>query len=126
MRLAMKRRADWLMSSYFPEGRLQQVRLGGDWVDVMEMGQGAPIVLVPGLAGGWRLLGPLARLLARYHRVISYGLRGDRYPSGAFRPRDLGDLAEDLGALIDQMGLELPTVFGVSFGGAIALELAAE
>src|SRR5207237_1899882 len=40
------------------------------------------------------------------------------------RPHELGDLADDLGALIEQMGLERPAVFGVSFGGAIALELA--
>jgi len=126
MRLATKRRADWLMSSDFPEGRQHQVRSGGDWIDVLEMGRGDPIVLVPGLAGGWKLLAPLAHLLARHHRVISYGLRGDRYPSGASRPRDLGDLADDLGTLIEQLGLERPAVFGVSFGGAIALELAVE
>src|SRR5690348_9882169 len=69
MRLAMKRRADWLMSSDFPEGRQHQVRSGGDWIDVLEMGRGDPIVLVPGLAGGWKLLAPLAHLLARHHRV---------------------------------------------------------
>jgi len=103
-----------------------QVRLAGEWVGVTEMGQGEPIVLVPGLAGGERLLGPLAHLLARDHRVIAYGLRGDRYSTGTVRPRDLADLAHDLGELIGQLGLERPTVFGVSFGGAIALELAIE
>jgi pimeloyl-ACP methyl ester carboxylesterase len=124
MRLAMKRRAEWLMSSYFHEGRQHQVRLGGEWVEVSEMGQGDPIVLVPGLAGGWRLLGPLARALARDHHVISYNLRGDRFPIAAVRPRDLADLAQDLGLLVMELGLERPTIFGVSFGGAIALELA--
>ncbi len=33
--------------------------------------------------------------------------------------------AEDLADLLDSLGLERPTVFGVSFGGAVALELAA-
>jgi len=36
------------------------------------------------------------------------------------------DLARDLGTLIEELGLERPTVFGVSLGGAIALELAVE
>jgi len=36
----------------------------------------------------------------------------------------VGDLAHDLGMLIEQLGLERPAIFGVSFGGAIALELA--
>jgi pimeloyl-ACP methyl ester carboxylesterase len=126
MRLAKKRRVGWILSSYFHEGRQHQVRIAGEWVEVTELGQGEPIVLVPGLAGGWKLLGPLARLLARGHRVITYGLRGDRFPTGSARPRCLGDLAGDLGEVIEQMGLERPAVFGVSFGGAVALELAAE
>ena len=126
MRLAMKRRAEWLMSSHCDEGRQHHVRLGGEWVEVTEMGQGDPIVLVPGLAGGCKLLGPLAHALARGHRVLTYNLRGDRFPTSTARPRDLGDLAHDLGGLIEQLGLERPTVFGVSFGGAIALELAVE
>jgi pimeloyl-ACP methyl ester carboxylesterase len=113
-----------MMSSCFHEGSEHQVRLRGECAEVIELGQGEPIVLVPGLAGGWRLLGPLAHLLARDHRVISYGIRGDRFPIGAARPRDLDELAQDLGALIDELGLERPAVFGVSFGGAIALELA--
>jgi 3-oxoadipate enol-lactonase len=126
MRLAMKRRAEWLMSSYFHEGRQHHVRLDGEWVEVIEMGQGDPIVLVPGLAGGWKLLGPLAHKLARDHRVVTYNLRGDRFPTATAQPHELGDLAHDLGALIEQLGLERPAVFGVSFGGAIALELAVE
>src|SRR5262249_49664392 len=32
-------------------------------------GDGPPLVLVPGLAGGYELLGPLARLLAQHFRV---------------------------------------------------------
>jgi len=124
MRLVNKRRTDWLMSSYYHEGRPHHVRLKGEWVEVTEVGQGEPIVLIPGLAGGWRLVGPLAHALARQHRVITCGLRGDRFPMGTARPGDLHDLAQDVGALIEQLGLERPTVVGVSFGGAIALELA--
>lgn len=126
MRIAAKRRQDWLMSSYAHEGTRQQVRLGGEWVDVVQWGEGDPIVLVPGLAGGWKLVAPLAASLARHHRVIVPGLRGDRFPGGVAWPRDLADHAHDLAGLIDMMGLERPTVLGVSFGGAIALELAVE
>lgn len=124
MRLALKRRAEWKMSSWSMEGTRHQVRLGGEWADVNELGQGDPIVLVPGLAGGWPLLGPLARDLARDHRVITYSLRGERFPTSTTHPIDLDDLAHDLGDLLDVLGLERPSVFGVSFGGAIALELA--
>jgi len=87
--------------------------------------------LVPGLAGSWKLVLPIARRLAKHFEVITYGLRGDRFPK--VRPdsphdgiRDIGSHADDLANLIEQLGLEAPTVFGVSFGGAIALELAVE
>ena len=82
--------------------------------------------MVGGLAGGWKLLAPLARLLARRHEVILYGLRGDRGPSSTSGPETIGDHARDLAFLIDRLGLERPSLFGVSFGGAVALEYAAE
>jgi len=95
------------------------------------MGKGEPLVLVPGLAGGWKLLLPLARRLAHDFEVILYGLRGDGHPSAGFsgcssRVWDMGGHASDLASLIDQLQLDCPVVFGVSFGGAIALEMAIE
>jgi pimeloyl-ACP methyl ester carboxylesterase len=88
------------------------------------------VVLVPGLAGSWKLLLPLARALAPHVEVITYELRGDRYPWGDLAThrgpdRHVQEYAYDLLALIDELGLVSPTIFGVSFGGAIALELAA-
>jgi pimeloyl-ACP methyl ester carboxylesterase len=100
-------------------------------VDVVRMGRGEPIVLVPGLAGSWKLVLPIAKKLARHFELITYGLRGDRFPFVRPNPLqgssvDLGGHADDLAELIGQLGLEAPTVFGVSFGGAIALEMAVE
>lgn len=126
MRVAAKHRNDWTTSSLAHDGRHYQVRLNSDWVDVVQMGQGDPILLVPGLAGGWKLLAPLAEKLARTYQVTIPGLRGDFFPLGTSRGVEVSDLANDLAGLIDRMGLERPAVFGVSFGGAVALELAAE
>jgi pimeloyl-ACP methyl ester carboxylesterase len=87
-------------------------------------GEGDPLVLVPGLAGGFELLGPLARSLAGNFQVISYQLRGED-DCFALRQRfDLGDLVEDLREFLDWFGLERPPLLGVSFGGVLALELA--
>ncbi|MEO6812152.1 MAG: alpha/beta fold hydrolase [Isosphaeraceae bacterium] len=103
---------------------MRQVLVANDRVEVVRMGRGEPIILVPGLAGGWRLLAPLARRLAAHHEVILYGLRGDRSLLVDPRGNALSDYARDLAALIDHLHLERPTVFGVSFGAAVALELA--
>ncbi|MBX6316324.1 MAG: alpha/beta hydrolase [Isosphaeraceae bacterium] len=107
-------------------GSPQQVLAPRGIVEVVRVGQGDPIVLVPGLAGSWRLLAPLARKLASRHEVILYSLWGDWNPLEARRSESLGEYARDLADLIATLGLERPTVLGVSFGGAVALELAVE
>jgi pimeloyl-ACP methyl ester carboxylesterase len=82
------------------------------------------VVLVPGLAGGFELLGPLARRLARDYRVISYQLRGEDDAFALRRRFGLADLVDDLEEFLAWCGLERPPIVGVSFGGVLALELA--
>jgi pimeloyl-ACP methyl ester carboxylesterase len=90
-----------------------------------EWGDGPPLVIIPGLAGSFGLLGPLARSLAKDFRVISYHLRGED-DCFALRGRfGLQDLVEDLAEFLDWHCLERPALLGVSFGGVLALEFAA-
>jgi 3-oxoadipate enol-lactonase len=77
------------------------------------------------LAGGFELLGPVARHLATRFRVISYQLRGEDNCFALRHRFALDDLVEDLAEFIDWQGLERPAVFGVSFGAVLALEFAA-
>jgi pimeloyl-ACP methyl ester carboxylesterase len=106
-------------------GRSGCAHLSHYTVAYREWGKGPPLVLVPGLAGGFGLLGPLARLLARDFRVISYQLRGEDDCFALRRHFELSDLVDDLREFIDWHGLESPAVMGVSFGGVLALEYAA-
>jgi len=131
MRLAAKWQGPSVLYELEEVGRRTQLRLGGELVDVIRLGKGDPLVLVPGLAGSWKLVLPLARRLARYYEVITYGLRGDGLPSAGFagpqrRAWDMAAHADDLATVITQLGLECPAVFGVSFGGAIALQAAVD
>jgi pimeloyl-ACP methyl ester carboxylesterase len=86
--------------------------------------------VIPGLAGGWKMVWPMVRSLSRHFEVITFSLSGDDRAwdqlGSSTAARSIGDYARDVVCLIDQMGLESPAVFGVSFGAAIALELAAE
>lgn len=125
MRLSARRRQRMRFRDTGVEPRRANLPGGGS-VEVVRLGQGDPILLVPGLAGGWRLLAPLARRLARRHEVVLVGLRGDEGLLTTTPAGGVGDYARDVAALIEQMGLERPTVLGVSFGGAVALELAAD
>lgn len=101
------------------------VHLSNYTVEYSEVGDGPPMVLVPGLAGGVDLLGPLARQLSRRFRVISYQLRGEDDSFALSQPFGLSDLVKDLGEFLECMHLESPVIFGLSFGGMIALEHAA-
>ncbi len=125
----MKASSDWLQvcgaAFRAPEGRAACAHLRHYTAHYCVWGEGPPLVLVPGLAGGYELLGPLARLLARDFQVISYQLRGEDDCFSLRRRFDLSDLVDDLTEFLDLLGLERPAVMGVSFGGVLALELAA-
>lgn len=105
-------------------GRVGCARLTHYTVEYQEWGEGPPLILVPGLAGGYPLLGPVARQLARHYRVISYQLRGEDDCFVVRRPFTFGDMVDDLAEFIHWHCLESPIIFGVSFGGLLALEYA--
>jgi 3-oxoadipate enol-lactonase len=106
-------------------GRLGCAQLTNYTVDYCEWGDGQPIILVPGMAGGYELLGPLAKILAAHFHVISYQLRGEDNCFALRRPFDREDLVADLAEFLDCLCLEKPTIMGVSFGGVLAMEFAA-
>jgi pimeloyl-ACP methyl ester carboxylesterase len=127
-RQRVKASLEWLASTGAKfsagAGRAGIAHLSNYSATFREWGEGPPIVLIPGLAGGYELLGPLARLLARHFRVISYQLRGEDDCFALRRHFELNDLVDDLAEFLDWHGLENPTLFGVSFGGLLALEYA--
>src|SRR3979409_640551 len=122
----VKASAKWLDSSSAAfsagSGRSGCAHLKHYTAEYREWGEGPPLVLVPGLAGGFELLGPLARLLADNFRVLSYQLRGEDNCFALRRPFGLMDLVNDLAEFLDWHCLETPTLLGVSFGGIVALE----
>lgn len=125
----MKASLAWLATSRAEfsagAGRSGYAQLRAYTVAYQEWGEGPPLVLVPGLAGGYELLGPLARILAQRFRVISYQLRGEDDCFALRRSFGLMDLVDDLAEFLDWQGLESPAVLGLSFGGVLALEFAA-
>lgn len=92
---------------------------------IHQWGQGAPIVVLPGMAGGLNLIAPLIRDLAVDHRVIGLEFRDEfGLPTTQSVRYQLNDLVDDVEESIDLLRLERPAVVGVSFGGVVALELA--
>ncbi len=125
---AMRLSPSWVKSSESPfapaDGQVGHAYLTSYTVKFREWGEGQPLVLVPGLAGGIELVAPLARQLAKQFRVIAYELRGEDDCFALRRRFGLKDLVADLVEFLDWLGLEQPDVLGVSFGGVLALEAA--
>ena len=88
-------------------------------------GEGRPVVLLHGVASNARIWSPVAPLLTPRFRVLAVDQRGhgqsDKPSSGYDFPSVVGDVRE----LIEALGLERPLVAGHSWGGNVALELAA-
>ena len=57
MQLAAKWRASWTIhANGIDDRRIESIRIGSERVEVVRIGRGDPLVLVPGLAGSWKLL----------------------------------------------------------------------
>jgi pimeloyl-ACP methyl ester carboxylesterase len=82
------------------------------------MGSGVPLVLVPGMDGTGKLFYRQQPLLARRYRTAAYALRNST--------TRMDVLVDDLAAVIDAVapGDRRAIVVGESFGGALAMSLA--
>ena len=94
----------------------RKVDLPWGTASVWELGEGEPVVLLHGIAGGRNVFFRVAPLLARTRRVIVPPLRGEDRPWPRMR---LEELLDDLAAALE--GLDRVTLFGFSFGGFVAL-----
>lgn len=96
----------------------REVSLPWGRAQVWDVGKGRPIVLLHGIAAGRRTFFRLVPLLAKSRRVIVPPLRGEDLPE----PRATWDaMLDDVAALLRALDLGDATLFGASFGGAIAL-----
>ena len=91
-----------------------------------QAGSGRDLVLIHGLGANlafWYL--SVVPLLAREHRVTVYDLRGHGLSTLAPTGYTTSELAADLAALLDRLGIQRAHLVGHSYGGAVALHLAA-
>jgi len=93
---------------------------------VFDQGNGAPLIVIPGIQGRWEWMKPaLGELKNRCH-VVSYTLCGDA-GSGMKFDRTLGfnNFMRQLDRIYETAALERAALCGVSYGGFIALRYAA-
>jgi pimeloyl-ACP methyl ester carboxylesterase len=89
-------------------------------------GAGRPMLLLHGGLGSGEMFGPTLPTLAERHQVIAVDLQGHGRTADVDRPLDVRLMADDIGALVDHLGLDKPDLVGYSLGGWVALHTAAK
>jgi poly(3-hydroxyalkanoate) depolymerase len=101
-----------------------KLQVGDHELRVAERGQGGtPLLLLHGIGAHIDMWEPFERALGDRH-VIAVDLPGTGESPRLTRPRRMGGLAKIVSELLDALGQERVDVLGVSFGGALAQELA--
>ncbi|QPF81884.1 alpha/beta fold hydrolase [Bradyrhizobium genosp. L] len=99
---------------------MERIEANGISISFRRRGEGPPLFLLHGAEADHSMFDAFGAALASHFTVIAY----DQRDSGATRnphlPYGLGELADDLAALIAALGYTRANVFGTSFGGAIA------
>lgn len=86
------------------------------------LGQGPPLIVIPGIAATYRVFALVLNRLAEHFRTVIYAYPGDLPDDGArLDGITHGDLVADLLGLVDHLGLGRAYLFGPSFGSTIAL-----
>jgi 3-oxoadipate enol-lactonase/4-carboxymuconolactone decarboxylase len=85
-----------------------------------------PVLMLHSIGTNLHLFDPQAAALARHHRVIRMDLRGHGLSGAPRGPYSMALHACDALALLDALGLRQAHVVGLSIGGRIALQMAAE
>ena len=94
---------------------------------IVDVGSGAPIVIVPGIQGRWEWMKPAVDALARRFRVVTFSLADEPTCSGRFDPsRGFDCYVEQVKDAMDLAGLSTAVVTGVSYGGLVAAAFAAK
>ena len=93
------------------------VDLPGVRMHVAEAGEGPPILLLHGWPQHWWTWRKVIPALAESHRVICPDLRGFGWSEAPAGPYEISELADDMVALLDELGLDQVDLIGHDWGG---------
>jgi pimeloyl-ACP methyl ester carboxylesterase len=87
-------------------------------------GRGDPLIVLHGAYMNIPMMGAIIPRLAKTHRVYALELQGHGRTTDIDRPITYPNLADDVAAFMDAVGLAKADVFGYSMGSAVGLQLA--
>jgi pimeloyl-ACP methyl ester carboxylesterase len=87
-------------------------------------GKGQPVVLLHGGLGTIGMFAEILPALAENRQVVAVELQGHGHTADINRPLSFEQMADDVTALVKQLGFENADLFGYSLGGGVALQAA--
>jgi pimeloyl-ACP methyl ester carboxylesterase len=87
-------------------------------------GQGSPLVMLHGGVNPSDMFGAPLTEMARTHQVIAIHMRGHGFSTDSDEPWSYEQMADDVAALLGELGIEKTDVMGWSLGGGVALQTA--
>jgi pimeloyl-ACP methyl ester carboxylesterase len=100
------------------------VTVEGTPLNVIEMGEGDPILFVHGLSGSWPNWLEQLPVFAKSHRAIAMDLPGFGHSPMPKETITISRYARILDGLCEELGISAATVVGNSMGGFVSAELA--
>jgi pimeloyl-ACP methyl ester carboxylesterase len=100
------------------------LRVAGRWVNVVELGEGEPVVFVHGLSGSWQNWLEQLPVFASEHRVIAFDLPGFGQSEMPAEPISIPLYGRIVDRVLDELDVSAAAVVGNSMGGFIGAEVA--
>lgn len=101
-----------------------KVPAGGVELHYEVQGDGPPLVLLHGGVTPSITFGALLEAMAKTHKVIAIHLRGHGFSTDSDGPWSAEMFADDVAAVLEQLGIGKARVMGYSLGAAVALQVA--
>ena len=105
-----------------PKG--ERVEVNGMQMYYETSGEGDPLIVLHGAYMNIPSMGEIIPMLARTHKVYALEFQGHGRTTDIDRPITYPNLADDVAAFMDKVGLEKADVFGYSMGAGAGLQLA--
>lgn len=100
------------------------VTVGNNKLNVIDLGEGPPILFIHGLSGSWPNWLEQLPVFAADHRVIAMDLPGFGHSPMPDEPITISAYARIVDGLLEALGVSAVTLVGNSMGGFVSAELA--
>jgi pimeloyl-ACP methyl ester carboxylesterase len=103
---------------------LRWVRVQDRWMNVLDYGEGPPLIFIHGLSGCWQNWLENIPYFARDHRIIAMDLPGFGESEMPVEPISIKGYGATMDELMTELGIDTAQIVGNSMGGFIGAELA--